>query len=423
MGYLFLLLYISVIFIRPHEWFSVGAVSPIIRIMIMLTFVTYLFSRDKKLAPQYWLVVCMGISIGITDVFQGWAGGAIFHNMQFLPAAVLPMVVCGGLITSYKKQMGVMVVCLIACLFMVHNGYTQHLNPDGWGWAVGTRLVEDIRITYVGIFSDPNDIAMFFVMCIPFAAYFMSKSKFFFKMIFMGVLAALLYGVYLTNSRGGLLGVVIMAAAYFTYRYGIKKAIFFGGASLPVVMVIMSKFRTIEQGESADGRVESWYAGMYEFFLHYPVFGIGKSAFVDWHQLTAHNSFILVIAELGFVGYFLWLSILVISIMMVLRTVIWAKKLPELEYANLSNTVKTEISLSTVLVFSFIGYLVTCFFLSRSYIILLYVFMGMAIASYYRVIKDVPELEIKTFGPYYKRVFVWAIYSIIFFFILVKILI
>ena len=45
-----------------------------------------------------------------------------------------------------------------------------------------------------------------------------------------------------------------------------------------------------------------------------PVFGVGARQFAQHHFLTAHNSFVLTLAELRIVGQFLFVSILVLSI-------------------------------------------------------------------------------------------------------------
>lgn len=424
MAYIFLMVYISAIFIRPHEWAAVGATTPIIKVSIILTFFMYLFTqKDKKLSPQFYYLSVVGVIVILSTVLNGWPGGAFHMLMQYLPAALLPFVVTSGLLDTINKQKGIMIICLVATMFMVHNGYTQHQSVDGYGWAAGTHLVEKIRITYVGIFNDPNDIAMFFVMSIPLAIFFINNSGFIFKVLGIAVVVALVYGVVLTNSRGGLLGVIGLMGFYFLYRYGFKKSILAGIASLPVLFFALSKFRTIEQGESANGRVDAWYVGMYELFLSNPIFGVGKGAFTDHHHHTAHNSFILVIGELGFLGYLFWFAALSLTIYMVLKPTLWYRGLSKEKKLELPNNIKQELQLNIAMAFSFAGFLITCFFLSRSYIILLFVFMGMAVATYYRTIKLLPELEIKDTKAYFKKSFKMAFSSIFFFLILVKILI
>ena len=60
--------------------------------------------------------------------------------------------------------------------------------------------------------------------------------------------------------------------------------------------------------DSAYGRVEAWYEGI-QMFKSSPVFGVGKGMFTDFNNLTAHNSYMLVLAELGFVGSIFFLGL------------------------------------------------------------------------------------------------------------------
>jgi hypothetical protein len=42
-----------------------------------------------------------------------------------------------------------------------------------------------------------------------------------------------------------------------------------------------------------------------------PVFGVSYNSFTDHHERTTHNSFVLCFAELGLLGYFTWLALVV----------------------------------------------------------------------------------------------------------------
>ena len=73
----------------------------------------------------------------------------------------------------------------------------------------------------------------------------------------------ILYGVYLTNSRGALLATIVMFGVYFFFRFGKIKSIFLGLLSLPLLFFVLSNFREIDSNEeSASGRVEAWYEGI-----------------------------------------------------------------------------------------------------------------------------------------------------------------
>ena len=67
--------------------------------------------------------------------------------------------------------------------------------------------------------------------------------------------------------------------------------------------------RGISAADGAD-RLEAWANGL-EMFKSAPLFGIGFNAFTDLYEITAHNSFVLCLAELGLLGSTLWLALLV----------------------------------------------------------------------------------------------------------------
>ena len=61
-----------------------------------------------------------------------------------------------------------------------------------------------------------------------------------------------------------------------------------------------------------DSRVAAWVTGLGIFKAH-PVFGIGIDNFSDYNETgnTAHNSYVLCLAELGMFGYFFWMGMIV----------------------------------------------------------------------------------------------------------------
>jgi O-antigen ligase len=67
--------------------------------------------------------------------------------------------------------------------------------------------------------------------------------------------------------------------------------------------------RGISAADGAD-RLEAWANGL-EMFKSAPLFGIGFNGFTDYHEITAHNSFVLCLAELGLLGSTLWVAMLV----------------------------------------------------------------------------------------------------------------
>ena len=171
MVFLVLAIYIATIFIRYHE--VGGAVAPgLVRNLTLFAYFAYLlFEKDKISYPQlrasYWFAVVICLSC----IFNGVVGTIPVEMIKYFSACLIPIVIVSSLIKTQKQQHIIMLICIVAALCMVHNGYEQFYSDIDTGWA-GTKTVEGKRITYLGIFGDPNDIGMFLIMNIPFAFYF-----------------------------------------------------------------------------------------------------------------------------------------------------------------------------------------------------------------------------------------------------------
>ena len=167
--------------------------------------------------------------------------------------------------------------------------------------------------------------------------------------------ALLIYGVYLTRSRGGLLGVLAVALAAMIGRMGRTRAIVL--TALLAVMLIGLNFtggRGMTNDDSAQGRVDAWSEGL-QMFRESPLLGVGLHNFSEHNYLTAHNSFVLCFAELGITGYFFWMALLVGAFrqLRAVRKSADSDLNPDLrDYAR-----ACEIA--------FIGFLASAFFLSR----------------------------------------------------------
>src|SRR5690606_33183327 len=117
----------------------------------------------------------------------------------------------------------------------------------------------------------PNDLGMLFVISIPMAVYLGSRGGFLGlrRLFWFCGSLLLLYGIYLTNSRGSFLAVVAMTAVYIWIRRGGIWAAMLGAAALVVMRLMPSRLDELNvQESSASGRIEAWYEGMQMFITH-----------------------------------------------------------------------------------------------------------------------------------------------------------
>ncbi|MEQ1637587.1 MAG: O-antigen ligase family protein [Methylococcales bacterium] len=266
-------------------------------------------------------------------------------------------------------------------------------------------------------------------MMLPIAVYFTARAKALQKLFWFLATLALLYGVFLTNSRGAFLGALSLLGLWALQKYGVKKTMVTAFFMLPVLSIVASKFRTIDaEEESAAGRVEAWYEG-FQMLIQNPLFGVGMENFTEHHFLTAHNSYVLILAELGIVGFTTWMSFFLLTFLMLYQLVFYnslffKKTLPDTQFTGevLSPEIVEELLLAKVSLFSLLGFVSTAFFLSRSYSFLPYIYSGLGVSSYYRGLSLIPTLTPVTFSPLFFRLVSISCAYIFFLYLIVKLL-
>ncbi len=398
MATFFLLIYTVLLFIRPHEWifFNLGETQYIRNTLLACT-ALFVIHRSKNLdIPQTRFMLFFTLTILLSLIFSGWLGSILVYGDTFIQQSLLPFILLTAFLDTRKKLNIILFIILITSGIMVLNGYYQSIDLDGIG-LVGNPAYQNqdfLRITYVGFFNDPNDLGMFLAMSIPVVFFFKNKSPLLLKPVFWGLLIAILYGIYLTNSRGTLLATIALCAYWFWTSYGTKKSIYVGILLLPALFFVLSRFRTITtEEESADGRLEAWYEG-YQMLRANPVFGVGYNQFLEYHIRTAHNSFVLAFSELGLLGILAWSAVLT-STMLILLKIANKSYVPiELKADDPRHVaVNEEAVIARMFIFIFIAYFASAFFLSRTYTPFFYFFLGLSASSLVRVRKMFPDLS------------------------------
>ncbi|MGV2873403.1 O-antigen ligase family protein [Colwellia sp. E150_009] len=399
-----LFLYTISVLIRPHEFSYETSHYIFIKIFAILAFLFTLISlRPIKFLPQHYMLLGFTPLIMISAFLNGWGGGGIIEAQKFFVASIIPFFLYSNLITSISRQKVLMYVSLAAALIMIYNGYLQQTSFDGnMGYGLGDSVSvgrAEIRITYLGFFGDPNDLGMFLIMNLAFLGYFYTEKGKINKMLMLAIFVLFCYGVLMTGSRGTILGLLGVISVYFLLKKAGAKLILFAVILAPIAATLMSKFGGFSSSESsANGRLEAWYAGI-QMLIHNPVFGVGKGNFMDHHGLVAHNSYIHVAGEMGVPGYSLWGGVIVLSMLAGYRI---KKEFSTWDDEAVTQDNKTlyaaEVKMNQTLFFSMIGFMITAFFLSRQFTLLLFIFLGMQTASHLRLIKIRPELKNELFN-------------------------
>jgi O-antigen ligase len=175
----------------------------------------------------------------------------------------------------------------------------------------GTYSV-DGRVRYRGNLNDPNEVAL--VMAaggISFVIAFLRRKRNpIYRFALVLGLAAGLTAIMMTQSRGGQVAMLLVFFVYLLRRYGMWA--FVPAAVLAAPLLLLGGRSDAAADMSTQQRYEAWATGL-NMFRQNPIFGVGAGQFAEHHYLTAHNSFVLTLAEMGLLGMLLFVAIIYLS--------------------------------------------------------------------------------------------------------------
>jgi O-antigen ligase len=327
MAFALTILYIVVTIISPDQF---GKELANYHPVTYLAGITALASLPSMATYSYWktslqtyLLVGFIIAIALSQLAHGWLGGVIEGWRMFLPSAAVFFFIIVN-VTTIRRLKIVTLAAVASCLIVTVEalcGY--YAGYRGEMFILQTNIFspqdevigELTRIRGAGFLSDPNDLAQILLIALPlaFVAWRRGRQVVNFFVVLVPV-ALLLWTTYLTHSRGGL--IALAAVALMAARKKLGTTASTALAAVFILGMIALDFTGGRGISAADGtdRLEAWASGL-EMFKSAPIFGIGCNLFTELHDITAHNSFVLCLAELGLLGSALWMALLVTTTM------------------------------------------------------------------------------------------------------------
>ena len=209
------------------------------------------------------------------------------------------------------------------------------------------------RVRYRGDLQDPNEVALVIAVggISLLAAFMRRKREASFRFLAVLAIGVCVVTIMLTQSRGGQMAMMLVFFVYLIRKYGWKAILPAAAMALPLLLLGGRNDESAEM--STMERYEAWATGL-ELFRNSPLYGVGAGQFVEYHYLTAHNSWVLALAELGFVGLVLFVSLIYVSVKTVLVGILALRKTPGAEVAEvwgmalLGSLAATLFSISTL---------------------------------------------------------------------------
>ncbi len=323
MGFALTIVYIVATIISPEQfgkdWASYHVMTYLAGISVLASLPSMTRYSYWKRSVQTYLLIGFIVAIALSQVAHGWLGGVVESWHIFLPSAAVCFFIVVN-VTTVRRLKVVALAAVASCLIVTVEalcGYYAGYHGEMFILLTNISSPQDdvigqlTRIRGAGFLSDPNDLAQILLIALPLAFIAWRRGRMAANCIFVLVPAALLlWTTYLTHSRGGLIALAAVALMAARKKLGTTAS-----TALAVVFILgmialdFTGGRGISAADGAD-RLEAWANGL-EMFKSAPLFGIGFNGFTDLYEITAHNSFVLCLAELGLLGSTLWMALLV----------------------------------------------------------------------------------------------------------------
>lgn len=381
MAFALVLLYVALNLLSPVD--MIPALAPY-RPMLVMTAVTLPLSVFPMLSTsvlqmvrtQFLLISAFVLFVGLSWVPQRWFGGVIWSMWSVMPDVAIYFLAIIHF-RSIRRLQILRAVMVAVAIYVLIMGISQIPLVRATGmeapYVMGGLMAEGgsmIRIRGLGLLHDPNTYGQYMLMILP-LLFVPRKVGNALKTprLAYPIAAIMLVGIYLTNSRGAELGVMLLVATAVMQRTRaggvVLSAVLFPGGAL---IINATRDRTISVTSGVD-RLRIWSDGL-AYFKSSPLWGIGYNAFIGKQGMTAHNSFLLCAAELGLIGLTIWMGALVVTSLELKQLQFW----PEMDPVAARWAQAIRLSLYS--------YLFTSFFLSRTYNMPLFLLLGMAGAVY-----------------------------------------
>jgi O-antigen ligase len=321
--------------------------GPRLAFKLVILFLLVLYSNISKIYPQLEVLrpaLTVAAAAAVVMIVELAAGGRSFKlawPQSYLFLAFLGVAGVSSFSAIYAHQAFDTTADLAKVLLvylLIENTVTSEGRLRAFLWtlvvgglfpAIGTIdfyvrgiLIEGTRGSWVGIFKNPNENAYALVLLVPLTIALGRGSRRIVHAALWAIAGAYLVAIYLTFSRGGLIGLfAVIALLGWKQKSSLIRTLMLGALALGLVFVALfwgrkDDFKDLRTDTTVNQRIATIKAGML-MFVDKPLLGIGPGCSLvayplyvpkDAHcgcqdQLVIHNAFIQVLSETGILGF------------------------------------------------------------------------------------------------------------------------
>jgi len=293
--------------------------------LLFLGMVIGCFIHRDSLSKHHWKQDKLLIGMLIVSIF----GLLVMNPSDLIPqtwefVSALAFYFFATRILQERRQFIILFAVMSCCI--VYMGYEAIQDVTLHPLTTPFIDIRNGRWQGLGYYQNANEFGQLMITTLPFLfAALLMKNSIFFKAIAICFIAILIYVVGKTESRTVMiiLGMMIMLTFILRGRGNvIKKTI--QSSILGFLLLVglsyapgpiqdrLESVLNAGSDKSFQGRVRAWEQG-FDMLTWYPITGIGKGQWLDYHGRRPHNSYVEIMAELGIAGIILFLMTLRLS--------------------------------------------------------------------------------------------------------------
>lgn len=340
---------------------GLGVIRP--TFLLVLIVIALLFSQRQILSKRginetSKAIKLLLLYLILTLPFVTYPGSVIKNNIPYFVKAVVFFYFTASVVDT-PRRLKMFLFIFVGCqLFRVLEPLYLHITTGYWGDA--TYLGEgEFANRLAGAPSDvinPNELGFIIATIVPFLHFLLLPKGGVKKIIYMALMAAILYALILTMSRGAMLALLVVG--FIVFKESKNKITLLAMAMIVAVvgwsiMTPVQKDRylsLISSDAEASATVDGRFRGMgreFELGMRRPVLGhgIGTTNEAKYHftgkSQASHNLYAELLIEIGVIGMFFFLRFL----FSIYRTISQLKKVIPKDHLESAQMLKVVLSL------------------------------------------------------------------------------
>ena len=396
MSFALFLLLNAVLLIRPEELFPDLAGLRLYLIVIVLCTAVSILDVLQQLSleslirnPITTCVLGVLLSVVVSLVFRGMIGEGLDVGGEIGKVILYYLLFVAVVNTPQRFRLFLGAIVALAAVQTTLSLLQYHEYIDVEALRPLERMGEEdpdtgeiinafTQLRASGIYQDPNDLCLILstgILCC--LARAVTAAGLLTRIAWLLPIGIFGYAIVLTQSRGGLLGLLAGLFVLLCMKLGPRRGAILGLIGLPLIVLAIGGRQAdinTSASDTANQRFQLWSEGMTLIWIN-PITGIGVGQFADEVRHVAHNSFVQAYVETGLFGGTLFTCAFAFAIVGV-----WL--LPrEPEFANRSVAFQR---LQPFVVAMIVAYAAGLFSLTRNFVVPTYMMLGLC-AAYTRL--------------------------------------